>query len=318
VAKEHGVQVNAAKDEAARVKLLLREAVDTLIGRFSSINQQIRAQQQLAIEISGGGDRSDTATVGFQGFVRDTSRTLDYFVESTVANSCSAMRLVERMQEIRDRLTDIGGILGEIESISKQTNLLALNAAIEAARAGEAGRGFAVVADEVRHLSGRTNQFSQEIRSKVANVNDSVVAAESAINELASKDMTFALEAKQQVDRTVGQIGLANERMSAGVIRMGEIANLVEQDVNAAVTALQFQDMLTQLLDHVERRIESLGDLADACARVTEQSCKLVSNAPAVAAELERCNDAVLRARKHTSHNPVSQSHMNTGNVELF
>jgi methyl-accepting chemotaxis protein len=224
------------------------------------------------------------------------------------------------MEEIRERLTDIRSILGEIESISKQTNLLALNAAIEAARAGEAGRGFAVVADEVRHLSCRANQFSQEIRAKVASVNDSVVSAEDAINEVASKDMNFTLQAKQQVDQTMDEVQTINERMSSGIARMGEIARHLERDVDASVTALQFQDMVTQLLGHLNRRVEALGMMNDALADVAQRcvGSDVVRTDPRIAEALSQCARIVGEAREHAAHNPVTQTGMGSGDVELF
>jgi len=319
-ASERDAQVAAAREDAERVGTLLCEAIDKIIVSFGSINEQIRQQQEVACGIASTDAASPGTTSGFQKFVEDTSRTLDYFVENTIANSRSAVGLVERMEDIRERLGDIRGILGEIESISKQTNLLALNAAIEAARAGEAGRGFAVVADEVRHLSGRTNQFSQEIRAKVASVNDSVVSAEAAINEVASKDMNFTLQAKQQVDQTMGEVKHINERMTAGVARMGSIASEVERNVDASVTALQFQDMVTQLLGHITRRVEALGMMNEALTRMGSRcvSTGLVHQHPALVDALSHCSRVVGEARSHTSHNPVSQTGMGTGGVELF
>ena len=316
---ERELQVNAVREESERIQVILREAIDKVIGSFGSINEQIKQQQQVALGIANS-DSSAAGTAGFQSFVEDTSRTLDYFVENTIANSRSAVGLVERMEDIRERLADIRSILGEIESISKQTNLLALNAAIEAARAGEAGRGFAVVADEVRHLSGRTNQFSQEIRAKVASVNDSVVSAEDAINEVASKDMNFTLQARQQVDETMGEVQLINERMSSGVARMGEIARHLERDVDASVTALQFQDMVTQLLGHLTRRVEALGMMHDALAGIAKRcvGSDVARADPRLVEELSRCDRIVAEARAHTAHNPVSQTGMGSGDVELF
>lgn len=319
-ASEREIQVGAAREEAGRVQTLLHEAIDKIIVSFGSINDQIRQQQQVAFGIASMDASSPATTSGFQKFVEDTSRTLDYFVENTIANSRSAVGLVERMEDIRERLGDIRGILGEIESISKQTNLLALNAAIEAARAGEAGRGFAVVADEVRHLSGRTNQFSQEIRAKVASVNDSVVSAETAINEVASKDMNFTLQAKQQVDQTMREVEQINERMTEGVAQMGRIASEVERNVDASVTALQFQDMVTQLLGHLTRRVEALGMMNEALAQMANRcvGSGLVQQDARLVEELARCARVVGEARSHTSHNPVSQTGMGTGDVELF
>ncbi|MCC6535376.1 MAG: chemotaxis protein [Burkholderiales bacterium] len=313
---EQAAQVAAAREETARVKTLLEEAIEKLIASFGSINEQIRQQQQVALAVASLDGARTGSAAGFERFVEDTSRTLDYFVENTVANSRNAMGLVERMEEIRERLADIRGILGEIESISKQTNLLALNAAIEAARAGEAGRGFAVVADEVRHLSGRTNQFSQQVRAKVASVNDSVMAAESAIHEVASKDMNFTLQARQQVDHTMSEVRQINERMSGGVARMGEIATRLERDVNASVTALQFQDMVAQLLGHITRRIEALGMMNEALAHMASRS--LGAERALVQREAAQCARRIAEARGHAAHNPVSQTGMASGAVDLF
>ncbi|POB77192.1 methyl-accepting chemotaxis protein, partial [Vibrio vulnificus] len=87
----------------------------------------------------------------------------------------------------------------DMDAIAKQTNLLALNAAIEAARAGESGRGFAVVADEVRALSTRSTEFSAAIRKHVDVVHHEIQDAESAISQLADKDMSFALDSKHKI-----------------------------------------------------------------------------------------------------------------------
>jgi methyl-accepting chemotaxis protein len=309
-ASERDAQVAAARAEAEQVQVLLREAIDKIVVSFGSINEQIKQQQQVACGIAAADADAPGKGGDFQSFVEDTSRTLDYFVENTIANSRSAVGLVERMEDIRERLGDIRGILGEIESISKQTNLLALNAAIEAARAGEAGRGFAVVADEVRHLSGRTNQFSQEIRAKVASVNDSVVSAETAINEVASKDMNFTLQAKQQVDQTMREVKQINERMTAGVARMGQIASEVERNVDASVAALQFQDVVSRLLGDLTRRAEALGMMNEALMRMGS-SCAAAGlvrqphQHPAFVEALSHCSRVVDEVRSHASHRPI-------------
>jgi methyl-accepting chemotaxis protein len=236
---------------------------------------------------------------------------------------------VEKVEAINSQLTAIRDSLGEIEGISTQTNLLALNAAIEAARAGDAGRGFAVVADEVRRLSDRAKEFSHKIRDNISVVSETVHATEEAIHAMASKDMNFALEAKrqkQQVDDTILKVQAVNAGLANAVEEISRIAERVETDVNVAVTSLQFQDMVTQLLEHVKKRCAALDDVLEMAAAVPRQigmqgpAIAAISVADATAARAGA--GAVLAAldglRQAGERNPVRQQQMDTGAVELF
>ncbi|PIV87697.1 MAG: chemotaxis protein, partial [Hydrogenophilales bacterium CG17_big_fil_post_rev_8_21_14_2_50_63_12] len=143
------VQSHSSRGELDKVKALLADAIDQLIANFHTMNRHVQAQRELALSIVNGltGVGGEGEAASFSEFVMDTSKTMEVFVDNTVATSKIAMGLVETMDTINSEVSTMLGILAEIESIAKQTNLLALNAAIEAARAGEAGRGFAVVAD---------------------------------------------------------------------------------------------------------------------------------------------------------------------------
>jgi len=231
-----------AATEAVRVE----PAAAEWQARVERIRNEIGRQEVVAREIARHDNDALEPRSGYEQLMRQTSSTLDYFVGTTLSNSRSAMALVEQMEQIRNGLGDIRSILGEIESISKQTNLLALNAAIEAARAGEAGRGFAVVADEVRQLSGRTNQFSHQIRIRVGTVGDSVAGAETTINELASRDLSHSFQAKQQIEDQMQQMKRTHDSLQAGMEHMRASAGAMAHRLEEVIVGLQPSSMASK------------------------------------------------------------------------
>ncbi|RCI71252.1 methyl-accepting chemotaxis protein, partial [Pseudomonas aeruginosa] len=134
---------------ARQIDELLHSAIRQLSDSFHGLAERIDTQRGLShslIERYDGRGQVDEG-INFQDFVRTTQQTLSLFVEATLETSRTSQQLVERMDQVRLKITEILQSTQDMDAIAKQTNLLALNAAIEAARAGESGRGFAVVAD---------------------------------------------------------------------------------------------------------------------------------------------------------------------------
>jgi len=313
--KEEKAQFQSSHADLERVKDLLSHAIEELVRRFGEMNLHIQSQRDLALAIVANMSSQEHGEekVSFSEFVLNTSKTMEAFVDNTVNTSKIAMSLVETMEVIDKEVNTIINILGEIESISKQTNLLALNAAIEAARAGEAGRGFAVVADEVRALSQRTNHFSQQIRTHMEGVHTSMLVAHDSIYEVASLDMNFALQSKQRVHSTMTRIGQINHDMADLANKIDQHANQVSVEVNAAVTALQFQDMSSQLIDHALSRINNVAQLVEVISSQIQQSPDL-SSGLSQARTAMRAKAEVESSRNH----PVKQESMSSGDIELF
>ncbi len=302
----------AGAEDLERVQGLLRDAIEKLVLSFNRVNESVQAQHDLALSITHS-LQGETDGLRFAEFVTDTSRTLEAFVENTVHTSKVAMSLVETMERIDQESQAALGILQQIEGIAKQTNLLALNAAIEAARAGEAGRGFAVVAEEVRALSLRTDAFSRQIRERMHAVYGCLGEANQAVHAVASIDMNMALQSKSRVQETMTRIDRLNQQMANAAQGIDVHARHVAEQVNQAVTALQFQDMSNQLIEHVRGRLSAVSGVLEGYAAELNAAATLrdgVARANArAAAQLER-EDARRSA--------VAQQDVTSGDVELF
>ena len=323
MSSEFSVQIKDMRGEISRAQQIFSDAIVKLIASFQEMNAQAQRQQQLGLQITSG--NADSGGIDdFHRFASETSETLRQFVESIIENSRLAMSLVEMNDRLSTQTSEVRGMLGEIEGIAKQTNLLALNAAIEAARAGEAGRGFAVVADEVRDLSSRTHHFSQQIRSSLVNMQGTLAGTEAAINQMAAKDMTFALTSKGGVELAMSGIEAMSRRTGETVGELNVIARDVEIAVNQAVVSLQFQDMVTQLLGHVAKRLEVLDEvvsdeqrLASALKETRDQASALDA-LDGIRARMDVLSQKLSALKQGVNNNPVSQTGFASGDVELF
>jgi len=145
-------------------------------------------------------------------------------------------QVVTTMRRISDSSKEITDIVSLIEAIAFQTNILALNAAVEAARAGQHGNGFAVVAEEVRNLAQRSASASKEIRALVAR-NQKLVDNGAEIADDAGSTMDDVVQKVQQVAEIISEISVASKEQQKGVTQLGEVVRLIDHNTqqNAAL-----------------------------------------------------------------------------------
>ncbi|POP79015.1 methyl-accepting chemotaxis protein [Pseudomonas syringae pv. syringae] len=163
-------------------------------------------------------------------------------------------QLGEAMQRLTEDSGKIGSVIDVIKAVAEQTNLLALNAAIEAARAGEQGRGFAVVADEVRSLAQRTQNSTTEIEALIQALQKGTGAASGLMDA--------------SLQRTEGTVVLARQAEQA-LVEINQSIGTIEQMSQQISAAAEQQSAVTE---EINRSVLSVRDIADQSASATEQS----------------------------------------------
>ena len=163
------------------------------------------------------------------------------------------------MEHIRGSSTRMSEIIGVIESIAFQTNLLALNAAVEAARAGEQGRGFAVVADEVRALAQRSATAAKEVGSLITRTVDGISDGNARMRA-AGETINGMVDAVDRVSALVHQIGIATREQSAGIAQVNaavaELDSVTQQNAALVEQSTSAADSLRQSARTLERSVD--------------------------------------------------------------
>jgi methyl-accepting chemotaxis protein len=263
------------------------------------------------------GDDPERRSGEVESFAETTDQVLSSFVDYVVNTSANSMAMVEYIDGMVSHMNRADELLKDVKVIADQTNLLALNAAIEAARAGEAGRGFAVVADEVRKLSHRSDRFNDQIREVIGLSISDVDQARETISALASQDMNFAIQSKQKVKDMLQHLEQVNEQVEHALGDVNRIGGDIDRLVGEAVRSLQFEDIVRQTAEHCAGDIEQLRMLSGSLKQVVHGSR---GEAPFTDI-IERMSvviEDVRHNRMHTKSSPVAQETMDEGEVELF
>lgn len=208
-------QLAAASEEMTAVT---EQSSLGLVSQNDEVQQAATAVTQMSAavdEVARNAESASEESKRGQGFTDAGQQRVAQTLQSIQKLSSNVGNTSEQIQGLSVRAQGISKVVEVIRAIAEQTNLLALNAAIEAARAGEQGRGFAVVADEVRALAHRTQVSTQEIEQMISAIqseSDQAVKAMETSRALASESLGVAQEASTSLDQIAGAIVQINER----------------------------------------------------------------------------------------------------------
>lgn len=230
-------QIASAAEELSAVTEQTSAGVNSQKVETDQVATAMHEMTATVQEVARNAEEASQAAAAADGEAREGDKVVNEAIAQIERLATEVVRSTEAMSVLQQESDKIGSVMDVIKAVAEQTNLLALNAAIEAARAGEAGRGFAVVADEVRGLAQRTQKSTEEIEGLVAGLQNGTQQVSAVMNNSrALTDSSVALTRKagaslENITRTVSNIQSMNQQIAAAAEQQSAVAEEISRSI---------------------------------------------------------------------------------------
>ena len=321
------MQFSSLENDMIEAQGIIRESVNKLSGSLTGLESQSSNQRAVLrslidemLQMTGSDDSQAAGQAGLQRFFDETHTLIAEFVSKMNQLQTTSQGIAVSFAQMQDQVGRITTTLNDVAGITKQTDLLALNAAIEAARAGEAGRGFAVVADEVRKLASRTGGFNIEIRNALGDILTSLQAVGERVADAGAVDMSIAERSQATLAELASELMEVTERARQHSAHITAVTEQMHRLTQEGVLAMQFEDIVTQMISRISQRTTNVGEYLHAFLRL-HQDQKETNGLERFRTRSQRLVELLVnsqvKADAMKSHGPAKHSQANN-DIELF
>ena len=261
------MQFTSLEQEMLEAQGIIRDSVNKLSGSLTGLESQSSDQRQILrslidemLQMTGSDNVEVQKQAGLQRFFDETNALIGEFVSKMDQLRSTSAGVAVSFEQIQSQAGQITNTLNDISGITKQTDLLALNAAIEAARAGEAGRGFAVVADEVRKLAARTGEFNVDIRQALGGILQSLQEVGVRVASATNIDMSIAEQSRATLSELGEELLTLTQTARQHSDHITEVTEKMHSLTQEGVMAMQFEDIVTQMMSRISQRTLNVGE----------------------------------------------------------
>ncbi len=233
-----------------------RKITDTSIQDLSQTFYGLSQRIQLTVAASAQDEKNE----GLLSLLSESESHLNEITQLLQASMEQKKILINAIVELKATAKELNEMADVVSLIARETNMVAINAAIEAAHVGEKGRGFAVVADSVRRLSANAANTGKQISERVRLVINAIDSTSNLSKEFEVKDSHLVKHTEQIIEEVVDKFGNAAKHIMESSEKLRHEGQHVSNEISNVLVSLQFQDRVTQMLSHVQTNIHKLGD----------------------------------------------------------